>query len=292
MTTHCLRPHLRLLLLCCLPLGLWQCAAHLRTVAATSLLEDMVAATSQQDDLDLVVQATPGYLLLLEGLRQGDPHNRNLLTSLARAYASYATLVEIDTPERAGPLYGRAKDCGLQALRRQKRLAPLLDLPFPQFASIRTALKPGDLETVFWTALSWGAWIASRPDSMGALAELPKAILLMEWVQEQDEGYLQASPHLFLGMYHAAIPPALGGKPEQALYHFDRAQELTQGRALMVPVQKARYYARQIFDRQLYTELLTGVLAQPADAAPELSLENAAARRLARRLLGEADAFF
>lgn len=105
MTTHCLRPHLRLFLLCCLPLGLWQCAAHLRTVVATSLLEDMVAATNQQDDLDLVVQATPGYLLLLEGLRQGDPDNRHLLTSLARAYASYATLVEIDSPERAGPLY-------------------------------------------------------------------------------------------------------------------------------------------------------------------------------------------
>ncbi|MCC7265259.1 MAG: hypothetical protein IT369_22360 [Candidatus Latescibacteria bacterium] len=293
-TPACCRPTAPLLivLLLSLPLGTWQCAARLKAAAAGALMGDMVAAIDQQDDIDLVAQAAPGYLLLLEGLRQGDPHNRRLLESLAQGYASYATLVEIDDPARAGQLFRRAKDCGLLALHQRPRLAPLLAAPFGEFSRIRTVLQPQDLAPVFWTALSWGAWISTHADSMAALAELPKVILLMEWVVAQDEGYLHASPHVFLGVYHAAIPAALGGRPDLALYHFDRALALTQGKALMVPVQKARYYARQVFDRQLYTDLLQQALDQPADSDPDLTLQNMAARRLARRLLEETDAFF
>ena len=283
---------LLIVLLLSLPLGTWQCAARLKAAAAGALMGDMVAAIDQQDDVDLVAQAAPGYLLLLEGLRQGDPQNRRLLETLAQGYASYAMLVEIDDPVRAGQLFRRAKDCGLLALHQRPRLAPLLGAPFGEFSRIRTVLQPQDLAPVFWTALSWGAWISTHADSMAALAELPKVILLMEWVVAQDEGYLHASPHVFLGVYHAAIPAALGGRPDLALYHFDRALALTQGKALMVPVQKARYYARQVFDRQLYTDLLQQALDQPIDSDPDLTLQNMAARRLARRLLEETDAFF
>ncbi|MBI2505163.1 MAG: hypothetical protein HYW07_18250 [Candidatus Latescibacteria bacterium] len=287
-----LRAQYALLFLSLLSLCTWSCAGRLKTAAAGLLMEDMVAAIDQHDDLELVTQAAPTYLLLLEGLRQDNPHNRRLLTSLAQAYASYATLVEIDDPERASHLYHRAMTYGLQSLALEKRLAPLLGAPYAQFAQLRTSLKPREVETVFWTALSWGAWISTHTDSMAALAELPKVILLMEWVLEQDETLLYGSPHLFLGVYHAAIPAALGGSPAKALYHFDRALALSQGQALMVYVQKARYYARQIFDRQLYVSLLNQALALPACRNPDLVLQNMAARKLARKLLEETDAFF
>jgi hypothetical protein len=273
-------------------LGGWGCAARLKAAAAGALMEDLVAATNQQDDLELVLQATPTYLLFLEGLVHGDPGDGKLLATLAQAYASYATLVEIDDPERAGRLYQRAKLYGLRALAAEKHLAPFLQAPFAEFAHIRGALRAKDLGPVFWTALSWGAWINAHADSMAALAELPKVILLMEWVVAQDETFFHGSPHLFLGVYHAAVPPALGGNPEQALFHFDRALALTQGRALMVQVQKARYYARQIFDRSLYESLLRQALCPPAEGDAELTLQNMAARKLAVKLLKEADAFF
>ena len=57
-------------------------------------------------------------------------------------------------------------------------------------------------------------------------------------------------------------------------------------------VQKARYYARQVFDRRLYEELLREVLDRPVDAVPELTLQNAAAQRQARLLLDEIDDYF
>ncbi len=60
----------------------------------------------------------------------------------------------------------------------------------------------------------------------------------------------------------------------------------------MAYVLMAKYYARQIFDRELYESLLTEVLALPVDEVPELTLQNMAAKKQAGKLLEEADAFF
>jgi hypothetical protein len=60
----------------------------------------------------------------------------------------------------------------------------------------------------------------------------------------------------------------------------------------MVYVQMARYYAKQIYDRELYISLLRRALDVPVDAVAELTLQNAAARELAHTLLDDTDAFF
>ena len=93
-------------------------------------------------------------------------------------------------------------------------------------------------------------------------------------------------------MYHAALPQSLGGNPEKALNHFNTALEINRNQSLMVYVQMARFYARQTFDRALYESLLQKVIAQPIDEIPELTLQNATAQKIARKLLAEADAFF
>jgi hypothetical protein len=127
---------------------------------------------------------------------------------------------------------------------------------------------------------------------MEALADLPRVIHLMRWVLDTDEDFRNGNPHVFLGVYHAALPPALGGDPEQALFHFERALAITADHDLMVRVQMARFYARQIFDRELYVRLLEQVIASPLDTVPELTLQNAIARRLAHRLLADVDVYF
>lgn len=273
-------------------LWLWGCAPQLKAAAARSFMKDVSAATARHDDLELVVQAVPTYLLLLEGLLHSDPDNPQILIALAETYTSYGTLVEVDDPERARRLYRRAMAYGLSALGHQKGVAPLLGAPYAEFAQIRQRLKPKDAHLVFWAALSWGTWISTSTESMEALADLPKVILLMEWVVQQDETIYFGSPHVFLGVYHSALPPALGGDPPKALYHFDRALEISQHSAAMVYVQKARFYARQVFDRDLYESLLRQALELPIDRIPELTLQNVAARKMARKLLEETDAFF
>ena len=60
----------------------------------------------------------------------------------------------------------------------------------------------------------------------------------------------------------------------------------------MVYVMKARYYARQVFDRKLYFTLLNEALARPVDGEQRLILQNTAAKKQARKLLQETDEFF
>ena len=259
---------------------------------AGSLIKDVAAAASKNDDVDLVGDAAPTWLLLIEALLERHPHNRRLLIAAAEAYTSFGAIVEIKDPERARRIYARAKSYGLSALAHNERVAELLRAPFEEFAAVPAALNAHDLQTVFWAASSWGAWISVNTTSMAALAELPRVILLMEWVLEEDESYHHGSPHIFLGVYHAALPPALGGDPEKSLHHFDRAEELSGGHAAMVYVQKARYYARQTFDRELYETLLYTALDIPADGIPELTLQNEVAKKMALKLLEEADEFF
>ncbi len=255
-------------------------------------MNDMAVATSKHDDIIIVSQSAPTFLLLLEGLLEGDPGNKHLLIAAAEAYTSYATLIEIEDPDRAKKIYARAKRYGLEALQKKKNVAPLINAPFDEFTTITNYLSRSDIQYVFWAASSWGAWISTHLESMDALAQLPKVILLMEWIIEVDESFHFASPHLFLGVYNAALPPMLGGNPEKSLYHFDRTIELTHGQSLMAQVLKARYYARQIFDRELYDSLLRDVIARPVGDIPELTLQNEIAKKMARQLLEDGNDFF
>ena len=267
------------------------CAARLKKAAVSSFIEDVAKATAKQDDVALVAQALPTYLLLVEGLLESNPNDLELLTTAAQLYATCASIVEGDAPKRAQSLYARARSFGLRALATDNEVGGLIDAPYVEFEQIGGKLGSNDLPAVFWAASAWGAWISGNTGSMAALAELPKVIYLMEWVLKEDETYFAGSPHLFLGMYHAARPPLLGGQPDKALEHFDAAAAISEGQSLMVPVQKARFYARQTFDRELYETLLHHTLEQPLGEG-EFRLQNATAKIMARQLLKDVDAYF
>ena len=173
---HCFSTFLPLLIAL---FGLAGCAGKLKTMAVGSFVKDVAAATAKHDDIDLVAQAGPTFLLLIEGLLESNPDDQRLLLSAAELYTSYGALVELDDPERARSLYRRAKTYGLKALGQKKGLVPLLTSPYREFVQIRDHLKSKDVPLVFWTASSWGAWISVSIDSMGALADLPKVILLV-----------------------------------------------------------------------------------------------------------------
>lgn len=257
-----------------------------------SIFVDVATATSKHDDVDLVSQAVPTFLLLLEGMLESDPDDPDLLTELAKGYFTYGALIELEDPSRAARIYGRAMAFGQRALLQEEKIEPVINAPFQIFSTITKILKPEHVETVFWAASSWGAWISVNADSMAALADLPRVILLMEWVLEQDDSIYNASPHVFLGVYHAALPEMLGGKPRKSLFHFERALEMTERKSATVFVQMAKFYAVQQFDRELYVSLLNQSLNVTTVESPELNLQNEAAKQQARKLLLIADEIF
>jgi hypothetical protein len=86
------------------------------------------------------------------------------------------------------------------------------------------------------------------------------------------------------------IPETLGGKPELAKQHFQRAIELSPNN-LMSKVLFAKHYARMVFDRDLHDNLLKTVLAAHTEA-PGLTLINTLAQQQAQQLLDSANDYF
>jgi TRAP transporter T-component len=257
------------------------------------ILEESVAAGQSSADLELMEAGIPGNLVLLDGLIRTDPRPE-LLVMGARLYFSYAfAFVEDEDPDRGAALYATGRDYGKRALARRKEIARAFESGSPEALAAATKdLDQEDVPELVWTAAAWAGWANLNLEDPAAVADLPLVETLLARAIELDEGYLYGIPHLLLGTFHAARPPALGGDQERAQRHFARARELGQGNLLLVPVFEAKYYARAILDPALYDRLLDEALSAPLDRAPDIRLLNAVAQRKARDLQAAKDEYF
>jgi hypothetical protein len=264
------------------------------TVAGIGMiLKDVGRASAKQADPALVRDGTPAYLMLLDGLIEAYPKNRELLLAGAEAYGSYAgAFGGLDNAERTRMLYLKGKRYALRAMPRQQEFLSVLSKPYGVLEDYVGKFSRKDVPVLFWFASCWAGWISVTTDSVAAMAHLPRVILLMERILQLDETYHYGGAHLFMGIYKAARPRACGGEPEEARKHFERAIEIGKGNFLMAYVYYAESYARKTFQKDLYVSLLEKVVQAPADAVPELTLINTIAKERANDLLRRAEDYF
>jgi hypothetical protein len=139
--------------------------------------------------------------------------------------------------------------------------------------------------------VSWLSYLDATSEDWTAVAELPWVEAVLERALALDETYDDGTLHAYLGILNALRPPALGGKPDVAHEHFERAIELSGGRDLSIKVEYARRYARLVFDQDLHDRLLTEVLNAPAES-PGKTLFNVLAKREADTLLASSKEYF
>jgi len=264
------------------------------TVASVGqILENVVRASAKQTDPVLVRQGTPAYLMLLDGLIEAYPKDRRLLLAGAEAHCSYAgAFTDQDNPGAAGKLYLKGKQYALRAMPQHQEFLSVLSRPYSFLEEYVGNFSRRDVPPLFWFASCWAGWISVTTDSVRAIADLPRVVLLMERVLELDETYQYGSAHLFMGVYKSAKPRAYGGKPEEARRHFERAIEIGKGDFLMAYVYYAENHARKTFQRDLYISLLEKVLEAPDDRIPELTLINTIAKIRAKELLSHVEEYF
>jgi hypothetical protein len=259
---------------------------------ATALLKEVASAVSRQSDLVLVRQGVPSYLMLIDGMAQRYPDNPQLLLAGAQAYSSYAAILDESEQGRAVPLYARARAQALKALDLHPRLKGFQGQPLGFFQEQLAQTAREDVPLLFGAGSVWGGWIASSPDGVEAMAELPWVEALMERVLQLDPGYYYGGAHLFRGILLSARPEQFGGNLRKADEHFQEALRWGQGKFLMAEVYYAQYYARQRLDRDLFERTLKHVLEAPADQDPDLTLLNTLAKQKAQTLLDQVDEFF
>ncbi len=264
------------------------------TVASVGLLlEDVAKASAKQTDPAIVEQGSPAYLMLLDGLIEAYPTNRRILTAGAEAYYSYAAAFTNEKdPETLGRLYLKGKQYALRALTRYEEFTSVLARPFEELEAYVVNFSGKDVPALFWFASCWAGWISVTTESVEAVADLPRVVLLMERVIALDENYYYGGAHLFMGIYKSAKPKAYGGEPQAAQQHFERAVEISKGNYLMAYVYYAEHYAQKTFQKDLFVSLLEKVLEAPVDKVPELTLINTIAKTRAEKLLNQVDEIF
>ncbi len=253
--------------------------------------DTLSAAILNQDDPAIVSAGLPAYLLVVDGFIIQSPDNAGLLAAGAQLYALYGSRFAEDDAHGAiltakGRRYGERAIC--------LDYAPACDwagLDYDSFTAELAKTSRRQTEVLYAYAVSWLSHLDATSSDWSAVGELPWVQAAMERLLELDETYDDGGIHVYLGILNALRPPALGGRPEIAQAHFERAIDLSNGTDLSAKVEYARRYGRMMFDQDLHDRLLNEVIATPPEA-PGRTLFNVLAKRDAVELLASSADYF
>lgn len=128
----------------------------------------------------------------------------------------------------------------------------------------------------------------ARPELVG---DLPTVRVLLDRALGLDETYSKGAIHELL-ISLDALPEALGGSPERARKHFERAVELQRGLSAGPYVALASTVSVAAQDRAKFERLLKQALAIDPDKDKSIRLANLIAQRRARHLILRIDDLF
>lgn len=264
---------------------------------AALIIDPLVApleqSLEQQENVDLLHDGTPSLLLMIDGLLANDPHNQKLLISGTKAYSSYSLLLaQYQKPEQAIRCAEHGKKLAQTLLTSIPALNKFSKIPLDCLKNNLDQIKTDDVAPLFWGGYGLAVWIKLKQGSPASLVALPRIELIMARVVELDESFNHGGAHIFLGAMYGSKPSLYGGNPKASRRHFEKALALAHRRFLPAQVAFAETYARQVFDRQLFKNLLEEVLTTPLAEAPRLKASNSLAKLKARQLLDRIDEFF
>jgi hypothetical protein len=260
------------------------------SLIGTKAGETLSAAVLNQSDPDLVGDAVPAYLLIVDGLIAQHPENPALLAAGAQMFALYGS--RFAPRERAVTLTDKARRYGQKSLCLVHEPAcRWQNIDYDRLVVELKDVGPKRIGPLYAYAVGWLANLNATSEDWSAVADLPWVEAVLERVVELDDEYEDGAPHGYLGILNALRPPALGGKPEVSRQHFERAIEISGGRDLSTKVEYARRYARLVFDQELHDRLLTEVLNAPTEA-PGHTLFNVLAKKEAAALLATSKEYF
>ena len=260
---------------------------------------------TSDDDPDLVGEALPFSLKLMESLLAESPQHRGLLLATCSGFTEYAFVyVQVPAEEiedqdlakadflrmRARHLYLRARNYGLRGLEVNHR-GFATELRQDARAAVSKA-EVKDVPLLYWTAASWGAAISVSKDNPEMIADQPIVEALIDRALELNPDYDFGAIHGFLITYESVRRTANGDFAVRSRKHFERAVELTSGQSAAPYVALATTVSVSKQDSAEFESLLKKALAVNPDARPEWRLMNLVMQRRARWLLSREDELF
>lgn len=260
---------------------------------------------SSDDDPELIGDAVPFSLKLMESLLAESPRHAGLLLSTCRGFTQYsygwihqkgAELEDADLDaasfhlDRARRMYLRARDYGLRGLelRHAGITRELTTDPVRALSSI----SKNEVPLLYWSAASWGLAISLSKDQPEMVADLPIVEAMIDRALALDEAWQGGAIHSFLISYELSRLGVPGDASERARSHFDRAVQLSDGQLANPFINYAESVSVAKQNRAQFEELLDKALAIDPAGRKEWRLENILAQRRARWLITRKDHLF
>lgn len=287
-----MRPTFRSAVLALVLAALSGCAVVVQR-ATDGLSAGLTQGVSNHDDIATVADGLPAYLLLLDGLIEGDPGNEALLLAAARLYGTYAGGFVADA-ERAKRLADRSFNYARRGIcARDAALCAQLDSndfdAFNRFVAAHVGAK--DVEATYTLASSWVGWLRADTADWNRIADLPRIETLLNRVNELSPAHDHGNVLAYLGVLDCLRPESLGGKPTRGQERLQAADAVDGGRNLLPKVLNAEYCARLLFDQDTHDRLLAEVQAADANI-PGMTLSNTIAKRRAAELVASGKDYF
>ena len=260
---------------------------------------------AQDDDPELVRDASAFGLKLVESLLDAEPEHRGLLLAAARGYTQYgyaflqaeADYIEEDDfrgamhlRRRAKKFYARARRYGVRGLEVEHEdfLRRLRD----DRAALLDELTDEDLALLYWTGVAWAAAVALDKDDTELAADLDLVEAMMERGRDLGPEHAEGAFHDFFLVWDAGRPKAAGGSVERAAAHLQRSLAASGGDRIAPLVSYAELVCVKQGDAPRFVELLNKAAAHDGDHAPRYRLANLVAQRRAKWLLARKDDLF
>ena len=259
------------------------------------------SALARDDDPELVRDAVPFALKMMESLSDRLDDHVGLRLGMARGFAQYAYAflqqpAELGaSPDQAQPamlrarrLYRRARDYGLDGLRLQRGVSAQ-DLRTPQGLA---RLEKEDVPLLYWTLAPWAGAIAANKRDLELVGDVPLVGTLLDRALQLDEAYEQGALDEFAITFDPARPE--GTTPQKQKQHFERCRQLAQGERISYLVTYAQSVSAVAQNKREYEALLKEAASFDVDQpkARKNRLENVLAQRRAIWLLAHEDDVF
>jgi hypothetical protein len=277
---------------------IWGCSGNTRSRFMISqmkpIMQGMSMSTNRNADVETVRKAMPASLLQLDGFIEVSPDNTDVLIRAAEAYSGYAFLFVEDMDKlRAAKLHKKARNYALRALNQSQDFGDPLTCSNDEFNEALKKLTKEDARALFFATNSWLSCMGlSWKKNPEIVNDRPKILAMMDRMMELEDTFNYGAIHAMFAVYNSAPPVLLGGNPEVAKHHYDKAFEISDSKFLPWHYLYAKYYAVRIQDRELFVNTLNKIISAPENLLPEKSFANEATKEKAKRLLKKVDEFF
>jgi predicted anti-sigma-YlaC factor YlaD len=280
----------------------------LKSMAVDSIADSLAGTGdtfSSDNDVQLVGEAVPFSLKLMESVLAATPRHTGLLTALSKNFTQYGYAYIQSRAEaaaddsykesrelklRAKKLYVRARDYGLRGLETRFNNFGKDVRKDPQAAVKRAEKK--DVELLYWTGVAWMAAISLGKDDASLISDVPQAEALIYKAYALDPDYDQGSIHDFLITYEGSRPAMMGGSVKKAKEHFEASLKLNQGEHASTYVNYAEAVCLKEQDKACFEEMLDKALALDPDHKVSSRLVNLIMQKRARWLRSRMDKLF